>query len=110
MSELQPIQREKPLGIVAYERLKRALMSGEFKYGEKLTVRSVAELFNISITPARDALSRLVSEGALEAKGPKTIVVPELSYHTLQEITRIRLALEGMAAEVATPNIDRNGI
>lgn len=110
MLELQPIQREKPLGVLAYERLKVALMSGEFEYGQKLTVRSVADSLNISITPARDALSRLVSEGALEAKGPKTIVVPSLSHRSLKEITRIRLALEGIAAEAATPNIDGDAI
>jgi DNA-binding GntR family transcriptional regulator len=106
MTVLEPIIREKTLGATAYGKLKRALITGAFQPGTKLTVRGVAESLDISITPARDALSRLIAEGALEAKGPKTVVVPPLSFPILREITRIRLALEGMAAEMATPNID----
>ena len=106
MAALEPIVREKTLGATAYEKLKRALMTGAFQQGTKLTVRGIADSLDISITPARDALSRLIAEGALEAKGPKTVIVPPLSFPALREITRIRLALEGMAAEVATPNID----
>lgn len=104
--KLEPIVREKTLGEHAYEKLKRALMTGAFKPNQKTTIRAAAEALNVSITPARDALSRLVTEGALESKGPKTIIVPPLTMPVLQEITKLRIALEGMAAETAVPKID----
>ena len=103
--DLPPIAREKTLGAHAYDEMKRALMTGVFKPNQKTTIRAAAAALQVSITPARDALSRLIAEGALESKGPKTIIVPPLTYKVLKEITRVRIALEGLAAETAAPDI-----
>lgn len=110
MNALTPIEREKTLGEHAYQRLATALMTGTYKPYEKITVRSVADALQVSITPARDAISRLISEGALENQGPKTVIVPGLDSRVLREVTKIRLALEGLAAEIATPNLESQGI
>lgn len=107
---LEPINREMSLSEHAYDRLSRALMTGSFKPNEKVTVRDVAKALDVSITPAREALARLISEGALEAKSPKTVIVPPLTEEVLQEITKIRLSLEGLAAQAATPCFDKSGI
>ena len=58
------------------------------------------------MTPAREALWRLVTEDALEVAGPKTIIVPYLSPKRYEEVTSIRLALEGLAAETAAADAD----
>ncbi len=101
MAKLVPVQRGKTLGEYVYGQLKGALMSGTFQPGQKLSARSVADAVGVSFTPAREALSRLIAEGALETKGPKTVLVPRLTPERLFEITQIRLALEGLAAEQA---------
>jgi DNA-binding GntR family transcriptional regulator len=87
------------LGDQAYAVLKEKLIRGAFRPGEKLTVRKVAEEFGLSSTPARDALNRLTIEHALVYTGPKTVVVPNLTLSQLREVTEMRLALEGLAAE-----------
>ncbi|QLF71728.1 GntR family transcriptional regulator (plasmid) [Peteryoungia desertarenae] len=89
------------LGDAAYGQLRDRLSRGVYRPGDKLTVRSVAEALGLSSTPARDALNRLVAEGALVHTGPKTVVIPVLTEEDLREITMIRLALEGLAAELA---------
>lgn len=94
-----PIARQSNLGELAYERLKEIIVSGAFPPNEKLTVRSVAAALGVSTTPARDAINRLLSEGALINEGPKTVVLPSLTLAVLDEITATRLALEGLAAE-----------
>lgn len=104
--ELEPIQREKTLSELVYNQLRQALMRGALMPGEKVTVRSIASALEVSITPAREALSRLVSGGALEAVGPKTIIVPHLTQEVLEEIKTIRVAVEGLAAEVGASKID----
>ncbi|WP_117194254.1 GntR family transcriptional regulator [Rhizobium terrae] len=86
----------------AYTALKEKLIRGAFRPGEKLTVRKIAQDFGLSSTPARDALNRLVTERALIYAGPKTVVVPSLTLSQLREVTDMRLALEGLAAEKAT--------
>lgn len=87
------------LGDQAYAVLKEKLIRGSFRPGEKLTVRRVAQEFGLSSTPARDALNRLAIEHALVYAGPKTVVVPNLTLSQLREVTEMRLALEGLAAE-----------
>ncbi|PSS59996.1 GntR family transcriptional regulator [Ensifer sp. NM-2] len=83
---------------VAYEDLKERLIRGAFPPGHKLTVRGVAEELGLSSTPAREAINRLTQEGVLVFAGPKTVVVPSLTREALDEVTAMRLALEGLAA------------
>src|SRR5262245_11516365 len=101
---LVPLDRQSSLGELAYESLKETIIGGQFGPGTKLTVRSVAQALKVSTTPARDAINRLIGEGALVNLGPKTVVVPVLTMAVLDEVTKIRLALEGLAATEATPN------
>jgi DNA-binding GntR family transcriptional regulator len=104
---LGPIERNKTLSEHAYDRIRRALMTGVLKPDHKVTVRAIASALDISITPAREALTRVIAEGALEAIGLKTVIVPPLTLAVLDEITAIRLSLEGLAAERAAPAFTR---
>lgn len=101
MAVIKPVVREKTLSESVYEQLKRGLISGEFSPGEKVTVRGIAEAADISFTPAREALGRLIAEGALINTGPKTVVVPKLTKDALEETAKIRQELEGLAASEA---------
>lgn len=105
MTDIQPIEREKTLNEIVYDQLKRALARGSYEPGEKITMRSIAEAAAVSFTPAREAMGRLISEGALEYAGPKTVVVPVLDKHALDEITRIRKALESMVTREGAQHI-----
>lgn len=109
-TELTPIARDKTLSEHVYAQLKRSLMSGAFEPGQKLSSRAIAQAVGVSSTPAREALSRLVADGVLEANGPKTIMVPRLTKARLLEITEIRSRLEGLAAEHALPNFNADDI
>lgn len=91
----------KRLGDAAYREMKERIIRGVYLPGHKLTVRAVAQDLDVSTTPARDAINRLTSEGALVYTGPKTVVVPILDAADLREITLTRLALEGLASEQA---------
>ncbi|MEK1949326.1 MAG: GntR family transcriptional regulator [Ensifer adhaerens] len=102
VSELANIDRAaENLGDAAYRQMKERIIRGVYRPGHKLTVRAVAQDLDVSTTPARDAINRLASEAALVYAGPKTVVVPVLDAKALQEITLIRLALEGLAAQQA---------
>lgn len=89
------------LGESAYREMKERLIRGMYRPGYKMTVRAVADELGVSSTPARDAINRLVGDGALVYAGPKTVIVPVLSEPDLREITLIRIALEGLAAELS---------
>jgi DNA-binding GntR family transcriptional regulator len=100
------------LGDTAYGELKERLSRGVYRPGDKLTVRSVAEALGVSSTPARDAINRLAADNAVIYAGPKTVLVPVLNEADLREITLIRIALEGLAAQLSiescrTEDIDK---
>lgn len=106
VSELANIDRAaENLGDAAYRQMKERIIRGVYRPGHKLTVRAVAQDLDVSTTPARDAINRLASEAALVYAGPKTVVVPVLDAKALQEITLIRLALEGLAAQQAAEHV-----
>jgi len=98
------------LGDRVYQQIKERLIRGAHGPGDKLTVRALAESLHVSSTPARDAINRLVLEGALVYAGPKTVIVPFISPQALEEITLMRLALEGLAAEKATRHVSEADI
>nr|WP_281392771.1 GntR family transcriptional regulator [Roseospira goensis] len=90
----------------ARDQLRAAIMAGRFDPGSKLTIRSVARSLDISLTPAREALYSLVSEGALDMGPNGTVYVPDLDEDRVRELLVIRTALESAAAREAAPFLD----
>lgn len=86
------------LSDLAYDRISEAIVTGGFRPGEKLTIRNLADLLQISSTPVRDAIKRLLLEGALEQRSARDVRVPVITRARYQEIADIRGELEGMAA------------
>lgn len=89
------------LGEVVYQRIAGALVKGALRPGQRLRIRDLAEQMGTSSTPVRDALIRLVHEGALRMQSLRDIRVPVLDPVRYLEIRDIRLKLEGLAAERA---------
>ncbi|MES1930244.1 GntR family transcriptional regulator [Salinisphaera dokdonensis CL-ES53] len=89
------------LSDLAYQQMRRALMRSELAPGEILRLRPLSRHLGISITPIREALIRMVSENALRLDSRGSAVVPMLAPDELKEIQKLRIALEGGAAECA---------
>jgi DNA-binding GntR family transcriptional regulator len=94
----------------AYGELRKGLISGTFRPGQVLVIRTLAEAYGISTTPVREALQRLVAERLLEILPNRSIAVPYLSVERFVELVRIRTALEGLAGELATAHIRKSHI
>ncbi|WMY10931.1 GntR family transcriptional regulator [Paraburkholderia phenoliruptrix] len=107
LPSVEPLAPRSSLGEAAYQRLKQSIMQGEFPANRKMTLRGVAQALGVSTTPARDAINRLLAEGALVNEGQKTVVLPALTLDALEEVTQTRLALEGLATERAAREITK---
>jgi DNA-binding GntR family transcriptional regulator len=92
-----------------YDALKEAIIQGKLKSGDKLTELTIAAHVNISRTPVRQALHRLLNEGMLEQNG-RSLVVSRVSIETLSELCVIRETLEGLAARLAAINRSESDI
>lgn len=94
----------------AYGALKQELISGGFSPGQAMVIRKLAETFGISTTPIREALQRLVAERLLEMQNNRSVIVPLLTSPAFEELTRIRIAVEGLAGELATSRMTESGL
>ena len=87
-----------------YSELSRAIMMGEFRPGDKLTIRSLATMFGTSAQPVREAVNRLSAGQALTTHANRSIVLPELSHDRVIELWAVRVFIEGEAAAQAAAN------
>jgi DNA-binding GntR family transcriptional regulator len=103
-ARIQPLEPGS-LSARAYLALREALIAGNFRPGQRLLLQDLAARLGTSITPAREACLRLVSERALELRSGRFVTIPDLTLARYVEIRTIRLALEGLAAELATGRV-----
>lgn len=85
-------------------------MSGAIEPGSTMTIRGLAASFGISLMPVRQALNRLVAEHVLVLLPNRSVALPRFDAERFREITRIRVALEGLAAEEAVAHVDAGAI
>jgi DNA-binding GntR family transcriptional regulator len=90
----------------AYRSLRNAVISGVFRPGEKISIRRIAKTLGLSLTPVREALKRLATEGALLYEPYKSMRIPVLSEAELTELWMMRGLLEGAAAQQSSMNMD----
>lgn len=103
--DMAPIGRSETLGQQVRTQLASAIMAGRFKPGQKLTIRAVATALDVSLTPAREALYNLAAEGILEMRSNGSVYLPTLTSERIVELTKIRTALEALAAREAALRI-----
>ena len=86
-----------------YRTLRARVMHGLAAPGESLTLRGIAADFGVSMTPAREAVRRLVAEGALKLSASGRVSTPELSSERIEELAALRALLEPELASRALP-------
>ncbi len=80
-----------------YDQLRSDLLGGVLEPGSKLAIEALAERYEASPTPLREALNRLVSDGMVERREQRGFVVAGISANDLAEITKTRCWLEEIA-------------
>lgn len=89
------------LGRQVHDRLRELIVSGVLSPGDKVSLRTLAGQLGVSMQPVREAVSSLVADRALEVLPNRAVRVPILTRGQFRELTAIRLAIEGFAAERA---------
>jgi len=86
-----------------YRTLRTRIMHGEMEPGQPLTLRGIGREFGVSMTPAREAVRRLVAEGALTLSFSGRVSTPELSNERIEELAALRALIETELASRALP-------
>jgi GntR family transcriptional regulator, rspAB operon transcriptional repressor len=93
-----------------YNKMKDMLLYGNLKPGEILTVGEIADKFNISRTPVREAFTVLKQDGLLDVLPHKGYLVSRIDLKDLEDLFAVRIILEGGAAELAAMNASKEMI
>jgi DNA-binding GntR family transcriptional regulator len=88
------------------ERIRAAILSGQFRPGDRLIEDRLAEEFAVSRNPIREAIRTLASEGLIEVTARRGAVVASLSPQEAEELLEVRATLEGANARLAARRRD----
>lgn len=95
---------DKSLGETVFEILKAAMSEGLLQPGERLREDDLANRLNVSRTPIREALNRLVERKLVEPAGGRGLIIRRLSYSEAVELYAMREIIEGAATRLAAQN------
>lgn len=94
-----------PLRDVVFQTLRKAILTGELKPGERLMEIHLAEKIGVSRTPIREAIRKLELEGLVMNVPRKGAQVAEISQKGLRDVLEVRRALDSFCAELACERI-----
>lgn len=86
--------RKVPAHQQVYESLRVMILFGDLAPGQPVTIQGLTTRLGAGMTPVREALRRLIAEGALEHQGNRRVIVPELTGAGVKELLFMRRALE----------------
>lgn len=98
--------RSGTLADVAYARIAGAITAGALKPGQRLRFEDLRELCETSISPVREALTRLTAEGLTTLEGHRGYRVAPLSRDDLWDTVRTRQLVEGRAVRQSVEHGD----
>ncbi|MBP2072330.1 MULTISPECIES: GntR family transcriptional regulator [Thermoanaerobacterium] len=105
MNNYLPLENYKPLRDIVFDYMKNAIITGEFKPGERLMEVQLAEKLGVSRTPVREAIRKLELDGLVVMVPRKGAYVSDLSTKDLLNAFEVRQSLEGLAASLAAERI-----
>ncbi|WP_327145556.1 GntR family transcriptional regulator [Nocardia sp. NBC_01327] len=94
------------LGAAVHAGMRAAILGGRFAPGARLSPRELAGEFQVSLSVVREALSRLAEQGLVTAAPQLGFSVVALNIDDLQDLTRVRVLIEGEALRDAVEHTD----
>ena len=104
------IGKRKPLREVVYDSLKKSILHGKLKAGQRLIEETLANQIGISRTPVREAFQKLERDDIVSRLPKGGFAVREFTKEDVEEIFGIRIALESYAAYLAAIHITEEKI
>ena len=103
----EPMTESRPIREIAYDILKKAIITGEIPAGERIVETDYADRLHISRTPLREALRKLERDGLVEYVIRRGVIVRAFTAEDVEQIYTIRNSLEMLTLpyviENATP-------
>src|SRR5699024_10768863 len=102
---MNPSINSTPIREQVLKNLRTMILNYDLKPGDKIIEGAIAEQFNVSRTPVREALHRLEEEGLISIYPRRYCLVKGITIDSIHEINLIRAKLEPVTAVIATENL-----
>ncbi|WP_264211909.1 GntR family transcriptional regulator [Leisingera thetidis] len=102
---VQESPAKQPAHEIVYQTLRAQILFGELVPGQAVTIQGLVETLGAGMTPVREAIRRLISDGALMFQGNRRVSVPLLGPEDLEELIFARKTIECELARRATMRI-----
>lgn len=99
-----------PAHETVYQQLRAQILFGELAPGQAVTIQGLTEALNAGMTPVREAIRRLISDGALVFQGNRRVSVPLLGSDDIDELCFVRKTIESELARRAALHITEDQI
>ena len=93
-----------------YRMLREDIVNLRMKPGDKISEVKLAEIYNVSRGPIRNAVQKLQQENLVVVKPQVGTIITPISFEKAGDILEIRLLLEPHAAEIAAKHIQEEDI
>lgn len=100
----------RPAHEVVYRQLRELILFGDLAPGEAVTIQGLVQSLDAGMTPVREAIRRLISDGALRFQGNRRVSVPILTEKDLEEIAFLRKTVESQLTILAASQITPDAI
>ncbi|GLO72134.1 GntR family transcriptional regulator [Phaeobacter inhibens] len=94
-----------PAHETVYQTLRGQILFGDLAPGQAVTIQGLVESLGAGMTPVREAIRRLISDGALVFQGNRRVSVPMLRESDLSELIYARKTIECQLARLATERV-----
>ncbi|MBB97779.1 MAG: GntR family transcriptional regulator [Rhodobacteraceae bacterium] len=89
-----PVVADPPVHERVYQALRERVLYGELRPGQAVTIQGLAAELDAGMTPVREAIRRMTSDGGLVFQGNRRVSVPVLDRGDVAEILFLRCAIE----------------
>lgn len=93
-----------------YKGLKTEILNGEYTYGDKLVISQIAERYEVSNIPVREALRKMASEGYIKFYTNQGAVISGYSKASMIDTMQVKAVLEGYATRLSIDYMTKDDI
>ncbi len=99
-----------PLRDSVYNKLRQAILTGEYPPGERLMEVHLGDKLGVSRTPIREAIRMLELEGLVTMIPRKGAMVAQITEKNMSDVLEVRKALDALCVQLACERITAEGI
>lgn len=93
-----------------YRKLREQILFGEMAPGQAVTIQGLTQSLGAGMTPVREAIRRLTSDGALVFQGNRRVSVPQLTISDVEQLVYLRKTMESELVRRAAKRMDGTAI